>query len=140
MLVELGPVSSAEVLWWTRFARRVVAEVRTDPCDLDGIATDDLLFHWSRLIDEWESVAGRGEQFRWSIRLDCELAEYLLHGMERFLLSPGVAARVTPRESATQRSFSLHVVRAFVDGLEGEGRTHAHYAAQVRATFSRSLN
>lgn len=140
MLVEVGPVPAADVRGWTRFARRVLVEVRTDPGDLAGVATDDLLLPWSRLIDQWATAAADGESFRWSIRLESEMAEYLLYGLERCLFSPAVLARVTSEEAARQRPFTLHLVRAFVEGLEAEGLTHAHYADQVRASLGDSLN
>jgi hypothetical protein len=140
MLVELGPFPSDEVQRWTRFARRVLAGVRTDPCDLTGVATDDLLLHWSRLVDQWAEDARTGETFRWSLRIDCEVAAYLLHGLERCLMSPTVQSRVTNSEAAAQRPFTYHVVRAFVSGLEAENRTCEHHAAQVRATLGMSID
>ena len=140
MLVEFGPFPADDVRWWTRFARRVLAEVRTDPSDLAGVATDDLLFHWSRLVDQWAEVAGTGETFRWSLRIDCEVAAYLLHGLERCLLSPAVRARVRPAEAAAQRAFTYHVVQAFVSGLEAEDGCRQHHAAQVRATLGMAVD
>jgi hypothetical protein len=80
------------------------------------------------------------ETFRWSRPLDIEVAEFLLHGLERSLTSRRLMARITPEESAAQRPFTLHVIRAFVDGLVGEGQTHEHYADQVRASFRNSLD
>lgn len=140
MVVELGPFPAAEVLRWTRFARRVLAEVRTDPCDLAGVADDDLLFHWGRLVDQWAEATAGVDTFRWSLRIDCEVAEYLLHGLERCMLSPTVQARITSDEATAHRTFTYHVVRAFVGGLETEGRPHQHYADQIRATLGVGLD
>jgi hypothetical protein len=139
MVVELGPFPADVVQRWTRFARRVLTEVRTEPSDLAGVATDDLLIQWSRLIDQWSEAASATSTFRWSLRLDSEVGEYLLHGLERCLLSPTVRSRVTAGEAAAQRPFTYHVVQAFVSGLESEGRPHEHYAEQVRATLRMPL-
>ena len=139
MLVELGPVAAADVETWSRFARRVVTEVRTNPADLDGIATDDLLRQWSGLIERWADCAREREQFRWSESVDCEIAEYLLHGLERCLQSPSVRSRITPSEYETHRPFTMHVISAFVFGLEGEGHTYEEYASQLRGSLGDSL-
>ncbi|MCP3990353.1 MAG: hypothetical protein GY724_14850 [Actinomycetia bacterium] len=148
MLVELGPFPATDVQRWARFARRLIVELRTNPDDLEGIATEDFLRQWSSLIEQWAATAssaatanGTSEaSFRWSETIDCELAEFLLHGMERILHSPSVQARITEHESNTYRPFTMHVVRAFVDGLSTEGQTHAHYVDQVRALFGAALD
>ncbi len=144
MLVELGPLAATDVCGWTRFARRVIVELRVDPNDLEGVATDDLLKQWSALIDEWAQVADAAEaasaQFRWSKEIDSEVAEFLLHGFERVMRSPSVQARITEEETETRRPFSLHVIGAFVGGLEVEGTTHGLYADQIRASLGSSLD
>lgn len=132
-------MAAADVRSWTRFARRVVTEIRTDPGQLGGIVSDDLLDQWSALIDRWFDRSDGDTDFRWSETLDCEMAEFLLHGLERCFHSTAVQARVTQAESAAQRSFTMHVIQAFVVGLEGEGETHCHYADQVRASLGDSL-
>lgn len=139
MLIELGPVAAVDVEHWAKFARRVLAEVRTEPADLDGFITDDLLRQWSTLIERWADRARGGEQFRWSESLDCEVAEYLLHGLERCLQSPSVRNRITPDEYEAHRPFTMHLVSAFVVGLEGEGRCHEEYASQLRGVLGDSL-
>jgi hypothetical protein len=140
MLVELGPVAAADVQRWTRFARRLIIELRVEPGDLAGIATDDLLDQWSAIIDDWAETAAASETFRWSRLLDTELGEFLLHGLDRCFHSPGVQARLTDQESVDHRSFTVHVFQAFVDGLDTEGVAHEHYADQIRASLGRSLD
>jgi hypothetical protein len=140
MLVELGPVAATEVKGWAKFARRLIVELRVDPGDLDGIATDDLLGQWSGLIEEWAASATGVDTFRWSRTLDPELGEFLLHGLDRCFHSPDVQARVTSEESIAHRSFTVHVFQAFVDGLDSEGVAHEHYADQIRASLGRSLD
>jgi hypothetical protein len=140
MLLELGPVSAADVRSWTRFARRVLIELRVDePDDLAGIDTEDLIERWSVLIDDWAAAAS-GEAFRWSRSIDSEVAEFLLHGLERCLASRQLLARITPEESQAQRPFTFHVIQSFVDGLAVEGLTHQHYADQVRGSFGTTLD
>ncbi len=148
MLVELGPLPASDVQQWARFARRLIVELRTNPADLQGVVTEDLLRQWSNLIEQWVAVAsnpGQGNgmseaSFRWSETIDCELAEFLLHGLERILHSPSVRARITDDEWNTYQPFSMHVARAFMDGLSTEGETHLHYVDQVRALFGPALD
>ncbi|MDH3683257.1 MAG: hypothetical protein OEV40_25310 [Acidimicrobiia bacterium] len=140
MLVELGPVAAGDVQRWTKFARRVIVELRVDPGDLEGVATEDLLKQWSQLIDEWASIASESEEFRWSKALDTEVGEFLLHGLERCFHSPGVRIRITEEEAEAQRPFTMHVLAAFVDALTSEGVGHEHYADQIRASLGRPLD
>lgn len=140
MLVELGPVAAAGVLDWTRFARRMIAELRVDPGDLEGVATEDLLAQWSQLIDDWATRAGESETFRWSMPIDSEVAEFLLHGLERCYHSPKIQARLTDAERQAQRPFTVHVIQAFIDGLDTDGVAHVHYADQVRGSIGSSLD
>ncbi len=141
MLVELGPVAAADVQSWTRFARRVITELRVDPGDLEGVATEDVLGQWSRLIDQWSTLSTAGpEMFRWSENLDCEVAEFLLHGLERCFHSPCVQNRITDTEADVHKPFTVHVIHAFVDALVSEGVGHEQYADQIRASLGASLD
>ncbi len=140
MLVELGPVAATDVQGWARFARRVIVELRVKPGDLEGIATDDLLGQWSKLVDEWSDTAAGTDTFRWSRTLDTELGEFLLHGLDRCFHSPAVNAMITAEESHAHRGFTVHVFQAFVDGLDSEGVAHEHYADQIRASLGHSLD
>jgi hypothetical protein len=139
MLLELGPVAATDVRSWTRFARRVLVELRVEP-DLASADVDDLLSQWSQLIDDWAATSASGDTFRWSRSLDAEMAEFLLHGLERAFTSRRLQARITAEESQAQRSFTLHVIQAFVDGLATDDVTHQHYADQIRASFGRSID
>jgi len=144
MLVELGPVPAVEVERWSRFARRVIVELRVAPGDLEGLANEDLLVRWSDLVDQWAAVASAdrspNETFRWSVELEVEMGEYLLHGLERCFHSSAVQARITRAEAETQRPFTMHVIEAFVDALAGEGVGHEQYAEVIRASLGGSLD
>ena len=72
MLLELGPVAGEEVQRWSRTLRRIVIELRNDPCELEGIATDDLLSSWTRLVDRWPDSDTEPASFRWSESIDSE--------------------------------------------------------------------
>ncbi len=142
MLLELGPVPAGDLQRWSRFARRAVVELRANPDDLQGIANDDFLNQWSALIDAWSAACtavGNGT-VRWSHPLDDEVAEFLLHGLERCFYSEGVTALISPEELRAQREFTLHIIQAFVDGLAAQGDAHDHYVDQVRASFGEHLH
>jgi hypothetical protein len=139
MLLELGPVPADDLDRWSRFARRVVVELRANPDDLQGIATDDFLSQWSDLIDSWSSACAASQgcgDVRWTCPLDDEVAEFLVHGLERCYRSQGVNALMEPEERPVQRQVTLHIIQAFIDGLAAQGsEAHDHYADQVRASF-----
>jgi hypothetical protein len=142
MLLELGPVSDQDVRQWSRLARRIVIELRADPAELDGIATDELLSAWSRLIDGWSKATlpaghlGTTGEFRCSEILDDEFAEYLLHGLASCLGSKALCDLMTDEEMTNHAGFTLHLAEALVDGLMAEDRQCEHYADQVRAALA----
>lgn len=141
MILELGPVPADDLKRWSRFARRVVVELRTRPDVLPDMG-DDLLDQWGRLADDWcraATEAGGGD-VRWSAPMDDEQAEYLLHGLERCFYSPGVTAMMAPDEVRAQRQFTLRIVQAFVDGLAAQGEAQGHYVDQLRASFAGHLD
>ncbi|MEZ5228311.1 MAG: hypothetical protein R2710_17055 [Acidimicrobiales bacterium] len=141
MLLELGPLAADDVQHWIRFARRMMCEFRVDPCDLEGVATRDFLEQWQSLIDAWERHATTtGPTFRWSSHLDIELAEYLLHGLERCVRSDAIQALTTTKEQVTHAAFTFHVMQAFVDGLSGQGGCHEHLIDQIRASVGARLD
>jgi len=143
MVLELGPCPASEAEDWTRFARRVLIELRSDPEAMNQISPD-LFELWGRYIDEWSAEAAaaeaQGSQFRWSDQLDHEVGEFMLHGLDRCLHSELLRQAATPYEAAHHKSFTMTVVRAFVDGLTAEGRSCCHYVDQVLTSFSGELD
>jgi hypothetical protein len=139
VLLELGPVPADIVRNWTRFARRMMCELRHDPAELASLAVADLLGPWDRLIDDWERTAQSPEAFRWSGELDDEQAEYLLFGYERFLSSPTLLERATRSELIEHRPFSVHVARAFIDAMETAGCCDDTFAGEVRELLGHRL-
>lgn len=141
MLLELGPVGAGDVQQWARFVRRMICELRVDPADLDGVATPDFLDQCTKMIDVWERDAALGgPEFRWSDTIECETAEYLLHGLDRCLRSTGLAERATQTELTTHHPFMMHVVQSLVDGLTAEGSCHEQLCDQVRISLGASLD
>lgn len=141
MLLELGPVEAGSVQQWARFVRRVLCELRVDPADLSGVATPDFLDVCSTWVDRWEHDAALGaEEFRWSHSVEPEFAEYLLHGVHRFLQSPVLETLVTDDERRQYEPFTLHIVQSLVDGLSAEGRCSEHLCDQVRASLGAALD
>lgn len=143
MLLELGPVAAGDLQRWSRRARRVVTELRSNPEQLDGIANEDWLDQWSKLIDAWcsacSATGGTGD-VRWSCPLDDEMAEFLVHGLERCFHSDCVNALIEPEDRRAQGLVTLHIIQAFVDGLSAEGDVcHQHYVDQVRASLAGRL-
>lgn len=141
MLLELGPIAADDVQQWARFARRMICEFRVDPCDLSAVATPDFLAEWQSLVDAWDDHARRSDgTFRWSSHVDAELAEYLVHGLERCVRSDRVQVLATATERAEYSTFTFHVIQGFVDGLSQQGDGHGQLVDQIRASIGERLD
>ncbi len=134
MVVELGPCQAEDVVRWLKFARRIITELRST-ADSEQVLPPDVVELWSQTLDDWNATAieleASGDPFRWSVEMEPEVAEYLLHGLDVGLHSPTVLGWMTPAEIEEQRAFTRLVVRAFVDGLAAEGRSGRHYVDQI---------
>ena len=137
MVLELGPWSANDVVRWSKLARRIVVELRSND-DVDAVPPD-VVNLWARTLDEWIADAtNRVEEdlpFRWTAELEPEMAEYLLHGLHRCLLSPVVMSWITANEAEEQRAFTTLVVRAFTDSLSAQGHGCQEYADQVLSSL-----
>lgn len=135
MVIELGPCAADDVLRWSKFARRILVELRTTEDEDQAVVSPDVLELWSRTLDEWSGraveSANHDAPFRWSSEVEPEVAEFLLHGLDKCLHSPRVMGWVTPAEAEEQRAFTMLVVRSFVDGLAAEGEGCRHFADQI---------
>ncbi len=138
MVLDLGPCSAEDALDWSKFARRIVVELRSSP-DFDRASSGDLLEVWSKTIDQWSDQASRcvesDQPFRWASDVEPEMAEFLLDGLDRSLHSPAVRQLCTDDEVARQRPFTVLVVRSFIDGLASEGDGCRQYADQVTTSL-----
>ncbi len=137
MVLELGPYPAEDVQRWSRVVRRIVVELRSTP-DNEQLVSPDVVELWSRTLDEWsrtaDSLTAGGAApapFRWTGELEPEVVEFLLDGLERCLHSPTVMGWITPEEAEEQRTFTMQLVQAFVDGLIAEGHGCQHYADQI---------
>ena len=135
---ELGPVAADAVECWSRTARRLVLELRTDPAELAEVATPDLLDGWSILIDRWSREASADRTFRWSAAIDDDQAEYLLHGLEQCLRFGDLGHLLTEDDVRRNREFTVHMVDSMIDGLEIEGRHCEHFFDEMRELLAAS--
>lgn len=137
MVLDLGPCSAEDALGWSKFARRILIEIRTAQVR-DGLSTDQLDI-WSRTLDSWSDEAERclerGAAFRWLGDFEPEVAEYLLDGLHRCLQSSAVREMCTESEIERHRCFTLMVIRGFVDGLSTEGEGCRQYVDQVLSSL-----
>ena len=142
MVLELGPCPADDVVRWSKFARRIVVELRSNDEAVE-IATD-VVELWARTLDEWSREATtqkvQGAPFRWTSELEPEVVEYMLHGLDRCLHSPVVMSWITPDEAEAQRPFTRQVVKAFLDSLTAEGHGCEEYADQVLSSLGELLN
>ena len=142
MLLDLGPCPAEDALSWSKFARRIVVELRSDPT-VGETVPPGLLESWSDTIDQWCDHANRcreaGEPFRWASEVEPEMAEFLMAGLDRSLHSTTVRELCTEDEIDRQRPFTILVVRSFLDGLNAEGEGYRQYADQVTTSLRRML-
>ncbi|MEM7322398.1 MAG: hypothetical protein AAF531_04865 [Actinomycetota bacterium] len=138
MVLELGPLPAADVLDWTKFVRRLSIELRSVPA-ADAVVSTDVIELWSKTLTVWATAAQQAGSddlpFRWSSDMEPEMAEYLLHGMDKCLHSPLVMSWVTPEEATRHRPVTMSIVRAFVDGLAVESKGCRHYADQILSSL-----
>lgn len=135
MQLELGPIDARDMERWTRFARRVLLEVRTD-VDHDTVMDLDVIDGWSRLIDAWQRTAARSEHtFRWSDQLDCDQGEYLLHGLIRGLGGQDLGELVTLDDVAEQTMVTRHVLGCFLDAMCEENDAAAAFTEDLRSRY-----
>ncbi len=143
MVLELGPCPAEEAEGWTKFARRVIIEFRSST-EVMAQVSPDLLELWGTYIDRWaaqaKAASAEGLPFRWSESMDPEVGEFLLHGLDQCLHSPLFKRSVTDAELAANMGFTMHVVRAFVEGLTTEGTSCCHYVDQVLTSFGAELD
>jgi len=135
VLLELGPIATADMERWTRFARRVLLEVRTDT-ERDVLLDLDVLDGWSRLIDSWQRTAATsGATFRWAEQLDCAQGEYLLHGLVRGFGADDLGGLITLDDLAEQTTVTRHVLGCFLDAMCDENDAAAAFTEDLRARF-----
>jgi hypothetical protein len=152
MVLELGPCPVEDVRSWSRFARRILVELRA--CHDQQLVNPDVIDLWAEILDDWSAAADRtaswpggsidgpaavGAPFRWSRELEPEMAEFLLDGLDRCLNSPKLMGWVTVEEAARQRTFTAVVVRAFLEGLAAEGQGCRHFADHINQSLGRIL-
>lgn len=142
MVLELGPCPIEDVRTWSRFARRIIVELRA--CHNEGLVSPDVVDMWATILDQWSTTAdelvGTDDlPFRWTGDYEPEVAEFLLDGLERCLHSPKVMGWVTEDEATRQRAFTGLVVKAFVDGLAAEGQGCQQFAAQINESLGSLL-
>lgn len=126
---------------WSRLARRLLLELRVDPGDLDGVIDLDFIDTWARLIDQWESAArGTAAPFHWSGQLECEMAEYLIHGLERILTSDRLRELTTVDDLTSTRPITLHLIDRFCACLCEENAGAAEFTATVRERLLTGTN
>ena len=118
----------------------MVSELRIDPADLEGIATDDFLGAWSTVIDAIdERCATCDTEFRSTEVLDDDVGEYLVHGMSKCLANPSLGQLVTLEEQRAQLRFTRHLAEALVTGLVVEGRDCGHYLHRINMALDTAL-
>lgn len=139
MVLELGPCPATDVLAWSKFARRIIVELRA--CPDQGLVSSDLIALWATTLDRWSAEATKAAEtpdrpFRWVEEMEPEVAEFLLDGLDRCLHSSKVMSWVTQEEAVRQRAFTGLVVRAFLGGLAAEGHGCLHFADHINQSLS----
>jgi hypothetical protein len=143
MVLEVGPCGAEEMLGWTRFARRIVCELRVVSSAKTAQHTTDvhegMIQQWSALVDEWSTLAASsadaGRPFRWQSDVEPAMAEYLLDGLNRSVHSPDVACRCSGEELEAHLPMTKFVLWSFVEALEAEAGSCRHYTDQVRTSL-----
>jgi hypothetical protein len=132
--VAIGPIPAASALAWVGFARMVLTGSGQRDQRVKVDLGDDVAAAFHQYLDEWEDLAAAGGEFKWSIEIDAEHVEYLVHAFYRVAEQMAAAAErrghtIMPDDAAM---FYASLVTGLLDGLEEEGQSASVFAAELR--------
>lgn len=131
--MEVGPLPSASVLAWARYAEAVLAPSgRIPPSpDVPVEAAGSFLAY----ITEWQKAAQDAPEFHWETDVPGEVAEYLVLAFYRVVqrLAGLAEARGAPASPPEGQAFYVMLVNSLLDALAAEGPGAAEFSDHLRS-------
>ncbi len=134
MDIDIGPVPVASATAWIGYARAVLKGYGLGDVPVDDEVGTEVVDRFRQYLDDWERIAKKGGDFKWSADIDLEQAEYLVHSFYRLANRAAAAAeqrgsRLMPPEG---EAFYASLVMGLLDALEGAGTPAAEFAEELR--------
>src|SRR5215831_5291416 len=132
MHVEVGPVSSASAEAWIGYARQVLDGARLAGRKVDAGVSDEVAETFRHFLDEWQSIADRGGDFKWTHDLEPDQVEYLVHAFYRAAqrMSETAQARGRTTMPPDAAPFYSSLVAGLLDALQAESAGTAGFAEE----------
>jgi hypothetical protein len=132
--VDIGPVAASSAMAWIDYARAVLEGYGFDDEPVENQVGAEVVKSFRYYLDDWNRVAKRGGEFKWSAEVDMEEVEYLVHAFYRVAGRATAAAeargtRLMPPEG---EPFYNCLVLGLLDALEGAGTPAAEFAEELR--------
>jgi hypothetical protein len=134
VLVDVGPVPAESARAWIAYARRVLDGGVLGGAPMEDELGPELVDSFRQFLAEWERIARRGGEFRWSIDIETDVAEYLVHAFHRIVtrLDDAASARGSALMPPEAQPFYAALVSGLLDGFTTEGETAAEFAEHLR--------
>jgi len=131
MEVRVGPVASASVVAWVRYARRVLDRPDDGVVPTVDPATVD---EFRGYLDTWEAHAVGGDPFLWIGEVEPERLEFLAHGFARIVehLVHLADHRGVADAPADGDEFYQALVFSIIDALDRHGASTHEFSEQLR--------
>jgi len=139
VLLEVGPVSSDAVIAWIDYAEQVLATTTDDPSpDVVDEAFDDhvpaeVYAQFAAYLRDWRPIAESTPEFHWTLDVEPEVAEYLVHAFFKLSWRQARVAAEAPRMSPSAIVFNRHLVKRMLGSLSSEGPAEAEFAEHLRS-------
>ena len=138
MLLEVGPVSSTAVVAWIDHAEAVLAHASVEEVDLeatpfDDHVPDDVYDLFAGYLRDWRPIAESTEVFTWSLEVEPEVAEYLVHAFFKLSWRTTRSSKERSHMPAEAAVFNRHLVKRMLAALSGEGTAEAEFAEHLRS-------
>lgn len=132
-------MSSDAVLAWIDHAEKVLAIAADEPAaDGDGPASDDhvprdVVSQFSSYLRDWRPIAESAAEFTWSLEMEPEVAEYLVHAFFKLTMRQARSDEPTLQMPERASVFNRHLVKRMLGALSSEGPAEAEFAEHLRS-------
>ena len=139
MLLEVGPVSSHAVLAWIDYAEAVLAAVADEPSggaddeSFDDYVPAEVYAQFATYLQDWRPIAESTDEFHWTIEVEPEVAEYLVHAFFKMSWHQARVPAEGLRMTSSAALFNRHLVKRMLGSLSGEGHAEAEFAEHLRS-------
>lgn len=127
-------MASESAIAWVAYARAVLSGFGLRGAKVEADLGAEVVRAFRSYLEEWEVIAARDREFKWSRDVDPDTVQYLVHAFYRVVQRLALAAeergtRLMPPEA---EAFNVSLVTGLLDSLEAEGQSMASFAEELR--------